>query len=59
MGEQILFNGKIYADSAANVHTPKLSTIYRVGTNKKDLGEVDFNKMVELPVIATGSAGLG
>lgn len=47
-GEQILFNGEFFIDNSAKVHTPKLSTIYTLGTNKKDLNEVDFNKMVEL-----------
>jgi hypothetical protein len=36
-GEQTLFNGEFYIDNSAKVHTPKLSTIYRLGTNKKDL----------------------
>ena len=57
-GEQIIFNGKIYMDNAAIVHTPSLSTIYRLGTNKKDLGEVNFNQMVELRGIAPRSAGV-
>jgi hypothetical protein len=44
--------------NSAKVHTPKLSTIYRLGTNKKDLNEVDFNKMVELVGTAPTSEGL-
>lgn len=47
-GEQILFNGKIFLDNSAIVHTPNLSTIYRLGTNKKDLNEVNFKELVEL-----------
>lgn len=54
-GEQILFNGKIYADNSAKVHTPALSSIYRLGTNKKDLGEVSLSNMVELRGIAPRS----
>ena len=54
-GEQILFNSKLYVDNSANVHTPELSTIYRLGANKKDLNEVNFVNMVELPGTAPGS----
>ena len=57
-GEQIIFNGKIYVDNAAKVHTPNLSSIYRLGTNKKALSKLDNAHLVELPVIATGSDGL-
>ena len=57
-GEQILFNGKFYIDNSAKVHTPKLSTIYRLGTNKNDPNGVDFNKMVELVGTAPTSASL-
>ncbi len=57
-GEQILFNGDFYIDNSAKVHTPKLSTIYRVGTNKKDLIEVNFSNMVELAGTAPASIGL-
>ena len=57
-GEQILFNGKIYIDNTANVHTPNLSTIYRLGTNKNDPEGPDFNKMVELAGTAPASVGL-
>lgn len=56
-GEQTLFNGEFYIDNSAKVHTPKLSTIYRLGTNKNDPNGVDFNKMVELPDTASGSDG--
>lgn len=48
-GEQILFNGDYFIDNSAKVHTPNLSSIYRLGTNKNDPNGVDFNKMVELP----------
>jgi len=47
-GEQVLFNGEFYVDSSAKVHTPKLSSIYRLGTNKKDPEGSNFNNMVEL-----------
>ncbi len=47
-GEQIIFNGKIYVDNSANVHTPNLSTIYRLGTNKKGLDKANSTEMVEL-----------
>lgn len=47
-GEQILFNGKIYIDNDANVHTPNLSSIYRLGTNKKALSGLDNAHLVEL-----------
>lgn len=57
-GEQILFNGKIYANNSAFVRTPELSSIYRLGINKKDLGKVSLSNMVELPGTAPGSAGL-
>lgn len=57
-GEQILFNGKIYADNAANVRTPELSSIYRLGINEKDLGKVSLVNMVELAGIAPASEGL-
>lgn len=57
-GEQILFNGKFYIDNSAKVHTPNLSTIYRLGTNKKDLDEVNFSNMVELAGTAPASVGL-
>lgn len=57
-GEQILFNGKIYADNSANVHTPNLSTIYRLGTNKKALSDMDNAHLVELVGTAPTSAGL-
>lgn len=54
-GEQILFNGKIYANNSATVHTPELSTIYRLGTNKKDLEKVSLANMVEMAGIAPAS----
>lgn len=57
-GEQILFNGKIYANNSAIVHTPELSTIYRLGTNKKDLEKVSLANMVELAGTAPASVGL-
>lgn len=57
-GEQILFNGEFYVDNSAKVHTPKLSTIYTLGTNKKDPGGVNFSNMVELAGTAPASAGL-
>lgn len=57
-GEQILFNGEFYIDNAAKVHTPNLSSIYTLGTNKNDPNGVDFNKMVELAGTAPASAGL-
>ena len=57
-GEQVLFNGKIYADNFANVHTPNLSSIYRLGTNKKALSNVDNAHLVELEGIAPSSASL-
>ncbi|MDQ5963145.1 MAG: site-specific recombinase [Patescibacteria group bacterium] len=56
-GEQILFNGEFYVDNSAKVHTPKLSTIYTLGTNKNDPNGVDFNKMVELVGTAPTSIG--
>ena len=57
-GEQILFNGEFYVDNSAKVHTPNLSTIYRLGTNKNDPNGVDFTKMVELAGSAPASAGV-
>lgn len=57
-GEQILFNGKIYANNSAIIHTPELSTIYRLGTNKKDLEKVSLSNMVELAGTAPASASL-
>ena len=54
-GEQILFNGEFYIDNYAKVHTPNLSSIYRLGTNKKALSELDNAHLVELPGIAPGS----
>lgn len=46
-GEQILFNGKIYMDNSAIVHPSHLSSIYRLGTNKKALSNVDNAHLVE------------
>ncbi len=40
-------DGKIYIDNSAKAHTPKLSTIYRLGTNKKALSKVDNALLVE------------
>jgi DNA invertase Pin-like site-specific DNA recombinase len=57
-GEQILFNGKIYANNSAIVRTPELSSIYRLGVNKKDLGKVSLSNMVELAGTAPASVGL-
>jgi len=57
-GEQILFNGEFYVDSSAKVHTPKLSTIYRLGTNKKALSELDNAHLEELAGTAPASIGL-
>lgn len=57
-GEQILFNGKIYVDNFGKVRPLHLSSIYRLGTNKKALSKVDNAHLVELPVTATGSASL-
>ncbi len=57
-GEQILFNGKIYADNSAKVHTPNLSSIYRLGTNKKALDDSSSALMVELAGTAPASASL-
>ena len=53
-----LIDGEFYVDNAAKVHTPKLSTIYTLGTNKNDPNGVDFNKMVELVGTAPTSVGL-
>ena len=55
-GEQILFNGEFYVDNSAKVHTPQLSTIYRLGTNKNDPVGSNFDKMVELAGTAPASA---
>lgn len=57
-GEQIMFNGKIYVDNVTKVHTPNLSSIYTLGTNKKALSNVDNAHLEELAVTATASAGL-
>ncbi|MDB5185572.1 MAG: hypothetical protein JWL85_95 [Candidatus Saccharibacteria bacterium] len=57
-GEQVLFNGAIYADNSANVHSPTLSSIYRLGTNKKALSDVDNAHLVELAGTAPASARL-
>ncbi len=54
-GEQILFIGEFYVDNSAKVHTPQLSTIYRLGTNKKDPEGSNFDNMVELVGIAPTS----
>ncbi len=57
-GEQILFNGKIYVDNAAKVHTPNLSNIYTLGTNKKALSGMDNAHLVELVGTAPTSVSL-
>lgn len=57
-GEQILFNGNFFINNAAKVHTPNLSTIYRLGTNKKALSNVDNALLVELVGTAPTSASL-
>ncbi len=57
-GEQIIFNGKIYIDNSATVHPPDLSSIYRLGTNKKALSDMDNAHLVELAGTAPASAGL-
>ncbi len=57
-GEQVLFNGKIYADNSAKVHTPQLSSIYRLGTNKKALENASNAHLVELAGTAPASDGL-
>ncbi len=57
-GEQVLFNGEIYADNSVKVHTPNLSTIYRLGINKKALSKLDNAHLVELPGTTPGSDGL-
>jgi len=57
-GEQILFNGKIYADNSATIRTPQLSSIYRLGTNKKALENASKAHLEELAVIATASVSL-
>jgi resolvase-like protein/recombinase len=54
-GEQILFNGEFYVDNSAKVHTPKLSTIYTLGTNKNDPEGSNFDNMVELAGTAPAS----
>jgi len=51
-----LFNGEFYVDNSAKVHTPKLSTIYTLGTNKNDPNGIDFNNMVELAGTTPASA---
>lgn len=57
-GEQILFNGKIYMDNTAKVHPTNLSSIYRLGTNKKALSNLDNAHLVELAGTAPASKGL-
>jgi len=49
---------KSLGQPGGNVYTPELSYIYTLQTNKKDLDEVNFSNMVELPDTASGSAGL-
>lgn len=57
-GEQILFNGKIYMDNTTNVHPSELSSIYRLGTNKKALSNLDNAHLEELAGTAPASASL-
>ena len=57
-GEQVLFNGEIYSYNYAKVHTPKLSSIYRLGSNKKALENVSNAHLEELAGTAPASAGL-
>jgi hypothetical protein len=57
-GEQVLFNGKIYMDNSANVHPSKLSSIYRLGTNKKALENASNAFVEELAGTAPASDGL-
>lgn len=53
--KQLLFRGEIIVQPDGNVYTPQISHIYTLETNKKDLDEVNFTDMVELPGIAPGS----
>ena len=57
-GEQVLFNGEIYADNSAIVHTPNLSSIYRLGTNKKALENASNAHLEELAGTAPASVSL-
>ncbi len=57
-GEQILFNGDFFVDNYAKVHTPNISSIYRLGTNKKALSDMDNAHLVELVGTAPTSASL-
>ena len=45
-------------NNSAIVHTPNLSSIYRLGTNKKALEDTSNAFMVELEGIAPSSASL-
>lgn len=51
----LIINGKIYIDNSAKVHTPNLSTIYRLGTNKKAPEMVSNAHLVELAGIEPAS----
>lgn len=57
-GEQILFNGKIYMDNAAIVHPSQLSSIYRLGSNKKALENASNAFVEELAGTAPASVSL-
>ena len=52
-----MLNGKVYVDNFAKVHTPNLSTIYRLGANKKAPAFADAF-LEELAGTAPASAGL-
>lgn len=55
-GAEILFNSKIYINKDAFVHSPTLSSIYTLGSNKKALSAMDNALLEELPGNAPGSA---
>ena len=48
----------MYADNSAKVHSPNLSSIYRLGTNKKALSNVDNAFVEELAGTAPASVSL-
>ena len=57
-GAEILFNGKIYINKDVFVHSPTLSSIYTLGSNKKAPEFTSDAFLEELPATAAGSASL-
>ncbi len=56
--KQLLFKNEIFVDQDAKVYTPQISIIYALANQKSGPKTAQNSQLVELPVIATGSASL-